>query len=609
VTTIAERTGTALADAAREARASWRPWHAGAVALVAVAALVPAAAPSWVHVDSLANGFYLALAATGLWITVGLAGMPSLGQGAFMGIGAFTVALLTAKAGWPALPATLIGVLAAGAAGIVTGIGVVRLRPVFIAVTTWILTWTVTLFLLAFHSVSGGAQGIVVPATLSVDAHYELALALLVATILAAASLARGGVGIELRAARQLPAAAAALGVATARRRLGAFVASAAIGGLAGGLAVQLAGVADAGEYGPFLSFRLFVAVLLGGAASALGPAAGVAGLALVTGAAGLLGAVEGVESARFDPMLAALLLLAVLALGGEGVIPLLRTLHPRSLRPVERPASESAATVRRSPPRSAPPLLIADSLTKRFGSVVAADGVSLELAPGEVCALVGPNGSGKTTVLRLLAGVHRLDAGRVVFDGADLDDEPPRERARLGLVRTLQGSGAFAELTSLESLIVGAGLRRVRGGALRTAFATPLARAEDAATRAAARAALVDVGLGWAADARAGELAGPEQRLLAVAASLATRPRVLLLDEPSAGASLADVRRLDALLAKLRARGVAVLLVEHNLRLVRAVADRVIVMAAGAVIAAGAPEAVAADPGVRAAYLGRAAL
>ena len=609
MTTIAERTGMALAEAARDARAAWRPWHAWAAVLVALVALVPAAAPSWVHVDSLANGFYLALAATGLWITVGLAGMPSLGQGAFMAIGAFTVALLTAKAGWPALPATLVGVLAAVAAGIVTGIGVVRLRPVFIAVTTWILTWTVTLFLLAFPSVSGGAQGIVVPTGLSVDAHYEVALALLVATILAAASLARGGVGIELRAARELPAAAAALGVATARRRLGAFVASAAIGGLAGGLAVQLAGVADAGDYGPYLSFRLFVAVLIGGAASAFGPAAGVAGLALVTGAAGLLGSFEGVDSARFDPMLASLLLLAVLALGGEGIIPLLQSLRRRRRVAFERRESAVVVPVPRTTPRVDRPVLVADSLTKRFGAVVAANDVSLELIPGEVCALVGPNGSGKTTVLRLLAGVHRPDAGNVFFDGLDLGGAPPRERARKGLVRTLQGSAAFDELTSLENLIVGAGLRRIRGGALRTAFATPLARSEDAATRATARDALAEVGLTWAADARAGELAGPEQRLLAVAAALATRPRALLLDEPSAGSSLADVRRLDALLARLRDRGVAVLLVEHNLRLVRAVADRVIVMAAGAVIAAGSPQAVAADPDVRAAYLGRAVL
>jgi ABC-type branched-subunit amino acid transport system ATPase component/ABC-type branched-subunit amino acid transport system permease subunit len=609
MTVVTERTGSALAGAVRDARAAWKAWYTAGAFVVAVAALVPLAAPSWVHVDSVANGFYLALAATGLWISVALAGMPSLGQGAFMAIGAFTVALLTAKAGWPALPATLVGALCAGVGGLVTGVGVVRLRPVFIAVTTWILTWTVTLFLLAFRSVSGGAEGLLVPPTLSVDGHYELALVLLVTAILIAAALARGGVGIELRAARQRPAAAAALGVATARRRLGAFVASAAIGGLAGGLAVQLAGVADAGDYGPYLSFRLFVAVLIGGVASALGPSAGIAGLALVTGAAGVLGSLEGVESARFDPMLAALLLLAVLALGGEGIVPLLRSLVVRPARGFERQAPALVTVERAASARGGDPLLVAEGLTKRFGSVVAADAVSLELAPGEICALIGPNGSGKTTVLRLLAGVLQPDAGLVLLNGADLSDLPPRDRARRGIVRTLQGSAAFAELTALENLIVGAGLRRVHGSAMRIAVATPLARAEDAVTRTAARAALADVGLEWAADVRAGELAGPEQRLLAVAAALATQPRVLLLDEPSAGASLEDVRRLDVLLTRLRDSGVAIMLVEHNLRLVRAVADRVIVMAAGAVIATGPPAAVAADASVRAAYLGRTAL
>ena len=328
-----------------------------------------------------------------------------------------------------------------------------------------------------------------------------------------------------------------------------------------------------------------------------------------MTGAAGLLGDVEGVESARFDPMLAALLLLAVLALGGEGMVTALRGLLARPRKVFEREAPTVTASSARTPVRAERPVLSAESLTKRFGSVVAADGVSLELTPGEICALIGPNGSGKTTVLRLLAGVHRPDSGTVVLNGSTLDDAPPRERARKGMVRTLQSSAAFAELTALENLVVGAGLRRVHGGAVRTAFATPLARAEDAATRTAALTALEDVGLGWAADVRAGELAGPEQRLLAVAAALATQPRVLLLDEPSAGASLPDIRRLDTLLSRLRDNGVAVLLVEHNLRLVRAVADRVIVMAAGAVIASGSPSAVAADPDVRTAYLGRAAL
>ena len=155
--------------------------------------------------------------------------------------------------------------------------------------------------------------------------------------------------------------------------------------------------------------------------------------------------------------------------------------------------------------------------------------------------------------------------------------------------------------------MLVGVALRRAHAGAVRTLAATPLARAEEAAARTAARAALEEVGLAWAADVPARELAGPEQRLVSLAAALATQPDALLLDEPSAGASLEDVRRLVALLDRLRARGVAVLLVEHNLRLVAAVADRVVVMAAGAVIATGTPREVAANEDVRAAYLGRA--
>src|SRR5262249_27376105 len=146
--TVALRTRRALGGAVHDARSAWGPWHTAALAVIALTALVPAAAPSWVHVDSMADSFYVALAATGLWVSVGLTGMPSLGQGAFMAIGAFAVALLTAKAGWPALAATVVGVVAAAAGGVVAGAGVVRLRPVFVAVTTWILTWAIVLFLL-----------------------------------------------------------------------------------------------------------------------------------------------------------------------------------------------------------------------------------------------------------------------------------------------------------------------------------------------------------------------------------------------------------------------------------------------------------------------------
>jgi ABC-type branched-subunit amino acid transport system ATPase component len=300
--------------------------------------------------------------------------------------------------------------------------------------------------------------------------------------------------------------------------------------------------------------------------------------------------------------MLASLLLLTVLALGGEGIVPAVRRRFARSA-----PAPRSAGVERSiTPSRSGGVVFAARDLSKRFGNVVAAEDVSLSLRSGEICALIGPNGSGKTTVLRLLAGTLEPDSGVVLLDGSVLGDASQRERALRGVVRTLQATSPLAGLTALENAAVGAGLHSADGGAFRDVLATPRARRERARLRALAQTALADVGLEWAADVPAESLAGPEQRLVALAAALATRPRALLLDEPSAGASVADVRRLATLLARLREDGVAVLLVEHNLRLVRAVADRVLVLAAGHVIAEGSPDEIAAHHDVREAYLGR---
>jgi branched-chain amino acid transport system permease protein len=270
------------------------------------------------------------------------------------------------------------------------------------------------------------------------------------------------------------------------------------------------------------------------------------------------------------------------------------------------RAAHPADADTTAAPAETGSVVLAARGLGKRFDNVVAAEDVALTLRSGEICALVGPNGSGKTTVLRLLAGTLEPDEGVVLLDGSALGDASQRERALRGVVRTLQATSPLSGLTALENAAVGAGLHSSDGGALRGVLSTPRARRERARLRAVARAMLADVGLERAADVPAESLAGPEQRLVALAAALATRPRALLLDEPSAGASLVDVQRLAALLRRLRADGVAVLLVEHNLRLVRAVADRVLVLAAGRVIAEGSPDEIAAHHDVRAAYLGR---
>ena len=601
------RTASALRDAVRDARGAWSAGTSAVAAALVLGALVPVVAPGSLTLDGLAATLYLAVAAVGLSLAVGLAGMPSLAQGAFVGVGALVAAHVRADAGWSPLAAAALGTLAALLAGAIAGSGLVRLRPAFVAVATWILTWLFALFVLAFPSVSGGAQGLIVPegeiagVSLGTTAHYELALVLLTLALLASAALCRGAVGTGLAAVRQRPAAATALGIPAARLRLAAFCAAAAIGGLAGSFAVQLAGVFDGGAHGSFLSFALFVAVLLGGGRPGVAAALGALAFGLIEWVAGKLGSLAGLEAGRLEILVAAVLVLYVLGLDTEALLPAFKEWRLRRRPPARGvPAPAASPAVRPAPAR-----LAAVGLTKRFGSVEAVAGLSLELAPGRVTALIGPNGSGKTTVLRLLSGTLEPDRGALLLDGRELP-AGPRARSALGVVRTLQSTAVFPASTALENVLAGTGVRRRYGGALRTLFATPLARGEASEARARARSILAELGLGAVADRPAGELPGADQRIVMIAAALATAPRVLLLDEPSAGAAPAEIERLAALIRRLRDDGVALLLVEHNLRLVRSVADLVVVLDAGRAIASGSPDEVAASEAVRAAYLGR---
>jgi branched-chain amino acid transport system permease protein len=590
------RTAEAVREAGLEARAGWGRVAWLALAAVAVAAAVPLVLPASIGVDGLAQTGYLALAAVGLGFASGIGGMPSVTQGAFLGLGAL-VAAHVLRAGGPPAAAAVAGTAAAALAGAVVGGGLARLRPVYVAAATWLLAWLFALALGAFASLSGGAQGLVVPPTGTATLHYELALGLTVLAVLAHRALTRSTFGLRLRAASVRPAAADALGVPRGRLRTGAFAGAAAAGGLAGSLAVQLAAVADPSTYGPSLSFRLLIAVLVGGAASSLGPVAGVLALGVLSLAAEGLGNVTGADTARFGPMFAALLLLAVLASGGDGLVPeMLRRLRRRPPAPPVPPAVR--------PPE--PAELVVERLDKRFDALAALRGLGLDVGSGRVAALIGPNGSGKTTALRVLSGTLPADRGSVRLDGHELLGESAAERIRLGVVRTLQSSGVFPGLTALENALVGAALRRRYGGAVRALFATPKARAEARRVEALAAGALATVGLERAAHRPADELTGAEQRLLMLATALATEPRVLLADEPSAGAGSAELDRLARVVEDLRGRGLAVLLVEHNLRLVRLVADEVVVLAAGAPLASGTPDEVARDERVRAAYLGR---
>jgi len=242
--------------------------------------------------------------------------------------------------------------------------------------------------------------------------------------------------------------------------------------------------------------------------------------------------------------------------------------------------------------------VLAVEGLRKRFGALAATDGVSLTVAPGEVHALIGPNGAGKTTLIAQIAGALTPDAGAIRLMGRDVTRAPAHARARAGLARTFQISATFLDMTARENAALAA-----------QAFARrPLnpfgAVARDRALNAAAEAALAQVGLAGRGDMRARALSHGERRALELAMALAGRPRLLLLDEPMAGVGRSETHRLTETLQALRG-AVAMLLVEHDMGAVFALADRVSVLVAGRVIATGAPEAIRADPAVRAAYLG----
>ena len=240
---------------------------------------------------------------------------------------------------------------------------------------------------------------------------------------------------------------------------------------------------------------------------------------------------------------------------------------------------------------------------------MIAVDDFSLELRRGETTALIGPNGSGKTTALRLISGAEPADAGAISLDGTEVTAAPTSERVRLGIARTLQNTTSFPELTALEDVLVGRAVRRHHGGLLRTALSTPNARREQRASETAALEALALVGLAPVADVPTPELTSSQRRLVALAAALASEPQVLLVDELAAGAGADELEAVAGAIERIRERGIAVLVVEHNLGLVRRVADRVLVLGAGTVVAEGSVAEVAASGVVQQAYLGTARL
>jgi ABC-type branched-subunit amino acid transport system ATPase component len=340
------------------------------------------------------------------------------------------------------------------------------------------------------------------------------------------------------------------------------------------------------------LSVALFVAVLVGGTARTFGPLIGVALIALIP-----LPGVPLVALVHVPGRAAAVI---------PGIV-LFVALFVRGTRAGNGPASAfvpPSRSVDRDPPNTRPgPHIEIRGLSKSFGGVNALTDLDLEMAGGTIHGVMGPNGSGKTTLLRILAGELAPDSGRIAFDGVDVTDLSVRARIELGVRRTPQSTSLFPDLTPAAHVLASRLPYRRSAGFFRSLLRTPASRRETDEMTQSIPTVLQPFGLVGKSDVPTGSLSFGDQRSLMVA--LAAQGNVILLDEPSAGLTVAEIRPLAAELRSLRDRGAALIVVEHNLRLLQKVANVISVLDGGRLIARGEPSRVYEDADVKRAYLG----
>ncbi len=577
----------------------------GVALFVAVLMVVPLAAPPfWVTLGNYI-GLY-SIVALGLVLLTGVAGLTSFGQAAFVGLGAYTTAYLSTKYGispWLNLP---IGLALTLGLALFNGLLTLPMKGHYLPLAT--IAWGISIYFL-FGSLDflGGHTGITGIPTLYLFGielrneryYYYLIWAVALASLWATGNLLDSRPGRAIRALKGHAAMAESCGVDTVRLKIVVFVYAALLAGISGWLYAHLQRFVNPTPFGINQGIEYLFMAVVGGAGSVWGA---VVGATLITLAKQVLQdwlpRILG-RTGNFEIVVFGVLMVLLLQRARDGLWPWIARLIPLGAPP-------PVATAQALPPRGKTardgPLLEARAARKEFGGLVAVNDLSFVIRPGEILGLIGPNGAGKSTMFNLISGALPLTAGDVVFRGRTIGNCKPSEIARRGIGRTFQHVKLIASMTVLGNVSLGAYLRW-RSGFVSAAL--NLDGREEARTRSEAARAIARVGLTAHTHDPAGTLALGKQRIVEIARALAADPVLLLLDEPAAGLRYLEKQALAQLLRQLKAEGMTVLLVEHDMDFVMGLTDRIVVMDFGEKLAEGPPTEIQRNSVVLEAYLG----
>jgi ABC-type branched-subunit amino acid transport system ATPase component/ABC-type branched-subunit amino acid transport system permease subunit len=544
--------------------------------------------------------------AVGLNVLVGLTGLVSLGQAGLFALGSYSGAILAMRLGFDIVAACLGAAVVSAAFGVLLAYPTVRVRGVYLAIVTIAFGIIVENVAIEWQSLTGGTTGLssipkpnVFGVRLSGFAFYGiLAVTLFVLTLLIH-NLKISRFGRTMLAVSQSETASRALGINSTGLRTMAFVISSITAGIAGTFYAFLNSYISPDIFTFSDSVRFLLMVILGGAGSTFGP---VIGAYLLTYLPEYLQQFQLWQKFAYGA-----LLLIVMFVLPRGIVGTLKYAFDR-LQPAD-PVPDAADGISvenslRYEKKMLAAELVATSLTVRFGGLSALTKASLRVKGGEIHALIGPNGAGKSTFVNAISGFYLADEGRCEFDGVELIGRRSLDIARLGLARTFQNTELFGELSVLQNVMAGYD-QRLSYGLFQALLRTPRMRREEIECRRTAVGLLAFVGLSQYANEEARFLPFGLQRSLEIARALASKPRLLLLDEPAAGLTTQEIDDLEAMIRRIAELGISILLIEHHVDLIMALADNVTVLDYGQVIASDAPAAIQVDPRVIEAYFG----